>query len=183
MQIEETELSGVKLITPKQFGDHRGHFSETYNAKTYEQIGIAQTFIQDNQSFSASKGTVRALHLQLPPFAQAKLVRVLRGAILDVAVDLRKESPTYLKYAKFVLSAENRTQAIIPEGFAHGFCTLEPDTEVFYKVNNLYSVAHERGIRWNDPAVGIDWPVSETDAILSDKDKAAPYLSEIPELA
>ena len=182
MQITQTALSGVKLITPKRFGDHRGHFSETYNAKTWADAGIDQVFVQDNQSFSAARGTIRALHIQLPPFAQAKLVRVLRGAIFDVAIDIRKGSPTYGHHVSFTLSAENRTQAIIPEGFLHGFCTLEPDTEVFYKVNNYYSVAHERGIRWTDPAIGIEWPVGAHEAILSDKDRIAPLLSEIPEL-
>ncbi len=182
MQIVDTELSGVKLITPRRFGDNRGHFSETYNAKTWGEAGIGQVFIQDNQSFSAKAGTIRALHLQLPPFAQAKLVRVLRGAILDVAVDLRKDSPTYLKYASFTLSAENGTQAIIPHGFAHGFCTLQPDTEVFYKVDNYYSPTHERSVRWNDPAIGIEWPVTEAEATLSDKDRIAPLLRDITEL-
>ncbi len=180
MQIEETALDGVKLITPKKFGDHRGFFSVTYSAADLAQAGIDTPFVQDNQSLSAEKGTVRGLHFQLPPFAQAKLVRVVRGAVLDVAVDIRQGSATYGRHVAVTLSAQNWQQLLIPVGFAHGFCTLEPDTEVIYKVSNVYSAPHDRGLMWNDPALAIDWPVGEQEAVLSDKDKTHPLLKDLP---
>ena len=182
MQIEETALEGVKLITPRRFGDHRGFFCETFNAKAWAEAGADTVFVQDNQSFSSQKGTLRGLHLQLPPFAQAKLIRVLRGSIFDVAVDVRPGSPTYRTFVSFTLTADNWTQAFIPRGFAHGFCTLEPDTEVLYKVDNTWSPEHERSVLWNDPAIGIDWPVTEREATLSTKDQAGLLLKDIPEL-
>ena len=155
-------------------------FSETYNAKTFAEGGIDVVFVQDNQSMSRPKGTVRGLHFQTEPFAQDKLVRVTRGAILDVAVDLRRAAPTYGQSVAVVISAEEWNQLFIPKGFAHGFCTLEPDTEVLYKVTNLYSAEHDRGLLWSDPDLGINWPVSAELAILSDKDKIHPRLKDLP---
>jgi dTDP-4-dehydrorhamnose 3,5-epimerase len=138
--------------------------------------------VQDNQSFSAQQGTVRGLHYQLPPFAQAKLVRAVSGRLLDVAVDIRRSSPTFGQAVAVELSAAGGEQLFIPAGFAHGFCTLEPDTSLAYKVDAYYSAAHDRGIRWNDPALRIDWPVSEAEAMLSDKDRKQPFLSDVTDL-
>jgi dTDP-4-dehydrorhamnose 3,5-epimerase len=180
MDVIATEIPEVRIVKPRRFGDHRGFFSETYNAKAFADAGIPQTFIQDNHSLSATKGTVRGLHFQTPPFAQDKLVRVVKGAILDVAVDIRKASPTFGRSVAVVLSAQEWNQLFIPIGFAHGFCTLEPDTEVIYKVTNLYSAENDRGLLWNDPDLHIDWPVSSDTAILSDKDKVHPRLKDLP---
>ncbi len=180
MQIEDTALPGVKLITPKRFADHRGFFSETFSAHAFAQAGIETVFVQDNHSLSREKGTVRGLHFQTAPFAQDKLIRVTKGAIFDVAVDIRRNSPTYGRHVATILSEENWTQLLIPVGFAHGFCTLAPDTEVIYKVSNFYAAAHDKGLRWNDPALGIEWP-EFAGAILSDKDKVQPLLGELPE--
>ena len=179
MDVIETEIPDVKRIKPKRFGDSRGWFSETFRADTMAKAGITTPFVQDNQSFSAPQGTIRGLHFQIAPQAQAKLIRVLQGAILDVAVDIRSGSPTYGKYVAVTLDAENGEQLYIPHGFAHGFCTLTPDTMVAYKVDAYYSPAHDRALVWNDPDVGIDWPVLAAEAILSDKDRAAPRLSEL----
>lgn len=178
MDVIETHIPDVKRIVPKRFGDARGWFSETFRADVLERAGLSMTFVQDNQSFSAPQGTVRGLHFQIPPQPQAKLIRVLSGAILDVAVDIRPGSPTYGQHVAVRLDAEAGEQLLIPHGFAHGFCTLTPDVMVAYKVDSYYSAAHDRGIRWNDPALGIDWPVNEATAILSDKDRKAPLLSE-----
>src|SRR5215207_7888117 len=153
------EIEDVFLISPSKFGDRRGYFLETYSLARYREIGIAAVFVQDNQSFSATAGTVRGLHFQSPPAAQAKLVRVLRGSIFDVAVDIRRGSPTYGRWCGSVLSAEGAEQIFIPPGFAHGFCTMESDTEVAYKVDAYYSPECESGVLWNDPALGIDWPI------------------------
>jgi dTDP-4-dehydrorhamnose 3,5-epimerase len=172
-------LAEVLLIQPERFGDSRGFFSETYSRRTLAEAGITDEFVQDNHSLSAGAGTVRGLHYQLPPFAQAKLVRVTRGSILDVAVDLRQGSPTFGHHVTQPLSADAWNQLFVPVGFAHGFCTLEPDTEVVYKVTAYYSRAHDRGIRWNDPGLDIDWPVDPAKALLSDKDRAHPCLTEI----
>ena len=171
MEVVETAIPEVKVITPKKFGDHRGFFSETYNKKALAGAGVDFDFVQDNHSLSATKGTLRGLHCQIPPFGQDKLVRVVRGAIFDVAVDLRTGSPTFGQYVSTVISAEEWNQILVPIGFAHGFCTIEPDTEVIYKVTNYWSAEHERGILWDDPAVGIEWPVAAKDVVLSDKDK------------
>jgi len=179
MDVIETEIPDVKRIKPKRFGDSRGWFSETFRADTMAKAGITTPFVQDNQSFSAPQGTIRGLHFQIAPQAQAKLIRVLQGTILDVAVDIRSGSPTYRKYVAVTLDAENGEQLYIPHGFAHGFCTLTPDTMVAYKVDAYYSPAHDRALVWNDPDVGIDWPVLAAEAILSDKDRAAPRLSEL----
>lgn len=179
MKIESLAIPAVKLITPKKFGDDRGFFSETWNEKAFTEAGIDARFVQDNQAYSSKRGTVRGLHYQLPPVAQDKLVRVIRGAILDVAVDLRRTSPTYGRHVAAVLSAENWSQLWVPKGFAHGYCTLEPDTEVFYKVTALYSPQHDRGILWDDPALGIAWPVTAAEAELSAKDKMQLKLADI----
>lgn len=182
MQITATDIPDVKLITPKKFGDHRGFFSETYNRKAFADAGIDLEFVQDNHSLSAQKGVLRGLHFQLPPFAQDKLVRVVRGSILDVAVDIRRSSPTFGRHVTAVLSAANWQQMFVPAGFAHGFVTLEPDTEVVYKVTNYYAPQHDRGILWNDPALGIEWPVSPADVTLSDKDIKQPLFADAPDL-
>ena len=165
---------------PGRFGDDRGWFSETYRADVLAEAGIDIAFVQDNQSFSAPAGTVRGLHFQINPVPQAKLVRVLAGAILDVAVDLRRSSPTYGQHVAVRLDAEGGEQLLIPHGFAHGFCTLQPDTEVLYKVDAYYDRDADAGIAWDDPALGIDWPVARDAAVLSDKDRAAPRLATIP---
>jgi dTDP-4-dehydrorhamnose 3,5-epimerase len=172
MEVTELALPGVLLLRPRRFADARGYFVETYNQKTFADAGIAITFMQDNQSFSSAPGTVRALHFQLPPMAQAKLVRVLRGSVYDVAVDMRAGSATYGRWIAVELDAENGAQLFVPRGFAHGFCTLEPDTEVAYKVDNLYAADCDSGLAWNDPTLAIPWPVKPPDAVLSDKDRA-----------
>lgn len=179
--VESTTLESVLLIVPHRFADGRGHFCETYSRQAFAHVGVACEFIQDNQSFSRRVGTVRGLHFQIPPFAQAKLIRVLRGAIFDVAVDIRRGSDTYGQSFGATLSAENGRQLFVPEGFAHGFCTLEADTEVFYKVNAPHSRDHERGLKWNDPVLGIAWPVGESEAIILDRDGALPSLAVLPE--
>lgn len=177
LDVLSLSLPDVKLIRTTRITDTRGYFSETYVSRDFATIGIIDNFVQDNQSYSAAAGTVRGLHFQIPPFGQAKLVRVLRGKILDVVVDLRRGSETFGKHVAVGLSAEGAEQLFVPVGFAHGFCTLVADTEVFYKVNNVYSSAHDRGLNWADPALEIDWPVNEKEAILSEKDRALPMLS------
>lgn len=174
----ELEIPGVVLVTPQRFGDARGYFSETYSQPIYAANGIASDFLQDNESLSVTPGTVRGLHFQAPPFAQAKLVRVLRGAVYDVAVDIRKGSPTYGRAVGARLTGERGEQLFIPQGFAHAFCTLEPDTQVAYKVDARYSREHDGGILWNDPDLGIEWPVAEQEAVLSDKDRVHPRLKD-----
>ncbi|ARE42537.1 dTDP-4-dehydrorhamnose 3,5-epimerase (plasmid) [Rhodovulum sp. P5] len=169
----------VKLITPRKFGDSRGFFSEVYNKRSFAAAGIEIDFVQDNHSLSGTVGTVRGLHYQSPPFAQDKLVRVLKGAIFDVAVDLRKGSPTYGQHVAATLTAEDWTQILVPIGFAHGFMTLEPDTEVVYKVSNYYAPDNDHGILWDDPALGIDWPLKGIDFEVSDKDRVQPKLADI----
>ena len=177
MKIESLDIADVKLITPRKFGDNRGFFSETWNAKVLADAGFTALFVQDNHAMSAEKGTVRGLHFQTPPMAQGKLVRVTRGAVLDVAVDVRRSSPTFGRHVSAVLSAENWQQLWVPAGFAHGYCTLQPDTEVIYKVTAYYSPANDKGILWDDPALGIPWPVTRAAAHLSDKDKIQPLLA------
>jgi dTDP-4-dehydrorhamnose 3,5-epimerase len=180
LRVESTALPDIKIVNPQRIGDQRGFFSETYNRQRFAEVGIDVEFVQDNHSLSAVPGTVRGLHFQSEPFAQAKLIRVVRGRILDVAVDIRRSSPTFGRHVAVELSAENGSQLLIPVGFAHGFCTLEPDTEIVYKVSAYYSAAHDHGLRWNDPALGIDWPVALTNAVLSDKDRCQPLLAELP---
>ncbi len=179
MEITDTAIPGVKILVPKKFGDQRGFFSETYNRQQLAKAGIDLTFVQDNHSLSAQRGVIRGLHFQVPPFAQDKLVRVIRGRIFDAAVDLRRSSPTFGKHVAVELSAENWKQMLVPIGFAHGFVTLEPNTEVLYKVTNYYSPAHDRGVLWNDPGLGIAWPIAPHEAILSDKDKAQPRFADL----
>ncbi|MGO4387130.1 dTDP-4-dehydrorhamnose 3,5-epimerase [Microvirga sp. 2YAF29] len=178
--IEPTAIPDVKILTPKRFDDGRGFFSEVYNRKRYEEAGVELDFVQDNHSLSETVGTIRGLHFQTTPFAQDKLVRVVRGRILDIAVDLRRSSPTFGRHVAVELSAENWRQLLVPIGFAHGFCTLEPDTEVLYKVTNYYSAAHDRGLAFDDPALGIEWPVAPGDAVLSEKDRKHPRLADLP---
>lgn len=180
MHVEQLAIPDVKLITPRIFRDERGFFSETFSARDLAEAGIAATFVQDNHSLSRAKGVVRGLHYQVAPRAQGKLVRVTRGAVLDVAVDIRSGSPTYGRHVATVLSAENWRQLWLPSGFAHGFCTLEPDTEVQYKVTEYYAPECDRGILWNDPALGINWPIAVDSAILSDKDRKHPRLVDLP---
>ncbi len=168
MKVTEGRLAGVKLIEPTVLEDARGYFLESYQAIRYGEIGLPQIFIQDNHSLSKEAGVIRGLHYQLCTEAQSKLVRVTAGAIYDVVVDIRQSSPTYGQWEGFELSADNKLQLFVPVGFAHGFCTLVPNTEVQYKVDRLYSKEHDRGILWNDPAIGIKWPT--TQPILSEKD-------------
>lgn len=172
MEVKATDLPGVFLLKVRRFADARGYFVETYNQRAFQMAGLDVRFVQDNQSFSIEPGTIRGLHFQLPPEPQAKLVRVLRGSIFDVAVDLRVDSATYGKWLSSHLTAEGGEQLFIPRGFGHGFCTLEPNTEVAYKVDGYYAPACDSGIIWNDPTLNIDWPVAPAQAILSDKDRA-----------
>ncbi len=183
VEVRPLGLDGVLEILPKKFGDSRGFFSETYNREALAREGVDLTFVQDNHSHSAAAGVLRGLHYQLPPMAQAKLVRVVRGRIFDVAVDIRRGSPTFGKWTSCVVSAEGWNQVLVPAGFAHGFLTLEPDTEVIYKVTAGYSPAHDRGIRYDDPQIGIVWPTEGLTVTLSDKDTKAPLLAaaDIPE--
>lgn len=176
LKVTELKLQGTMLIEPTVHGDHRGFFLESYNKVAFEEAGIYQEFIQDNHSYSAEAGTLRGLHYQLEPRGQTKLVRVITGAIYDVAVDIRKYSPTYGQWVGVILSESNKRQFLIPKGFAHGFCTLTPHTQVLYKVDELYSASHDRGILWSDPGLGIDWHSSNI--VLSDKDKIHPGLSQ-----
>jgi dTDP-4-dehydrorhamnose 3,5-epimerase len=172
-------IPAVRLLTPRRFEDERGAFCEVYRKDALERLGVLRECVQDNHSISRRAGTVRGLHYQIAPHAQDKLVRVVRGAILDVALDLRRASATFGQHVSFVLSAANGNQLLVPVGFAHGFCTLEPDTEVLYKVTAYYAPAHERGVLWNDPDLGIDWPVSPADALLSDKDQRLPRWRDV----
>jgi dTDP-4-dehydrorhamnose 3,5-epimerase len=182
MQVEETAIPAVKIVTAAKHGDARGFFSEVYNRAAWDKADLPFTFVQDNHSYSAAKGVLRGLHFQAPPFAQAKLVRVTRGAILDVAVDIRRSSPTFGHHVAVELSAENWRQLLIPTGFAHGFITLGPDVEVFYKTTELYSAAHDRGVAWDDPGIGIAWPSPPGGPVLSDKDRKWPRLKDAPDL-
>ncbi|QJU57635.1 dTDP-4-dehydrorhamnose 3,5-epimerase [Sphingomonas sp. AP4-R1] len=168
----------VKLIKPKRFGDERGWFVETYNAARYADLGIGATFVQDNHSMSAEVGTLRGLHFQASPHGQDKLIRCVHGRIWDVAVDIRKGSPTWGRWIGTELSAENGWQLFVPIGFAHGFVTLEPDTEVEYKCSNLYAPGAEGGVIWNDPAIALPWPLAG-DPVLSAKDKILPTLADL----
>jgi dTDP-4-dehydrorhamnose 3,5-epimerase len=180
LRVEPMALPDVRIVNPQRIGDRRGFFSETYNRQRFADAGIDVEFVQDNHSLSAAAGTVRGLHFQSEPFAQAKLIRVVRGRIVDVAVDIRRSSPTFGKHIAVELSAENGLQLFVPVGFAHGFCTLEPDTEIVYKVSAYYSAAHDHGLRWNDPDLGIVWPVAPTEAVLSEKDRLQALLAELP---
>lgn len=176
MGIVESKLKGVYIIEPKVFGDSRGWFMESWSKATLEAAGLNFDFVQDNQSYSAQKGTLRGLHYQLNPMAQAKLVRCTRGKLLDVAVDIRKDSPQFAKWVGVELSSENKRQLLIPRGFAHGFITLTDDVEIQYKADNYYAPQCEGNIRWDDPQIGIDWTATPT--ILADKDANAPFLKD-----
>ncbi|MGO4694207.1 dTDP-4-dehydrorhamnose 3,5-epimerase [Paenibacillus sp. 2TAB26] len=177
MKYTKTELEGVLLLEPSVFGDHRGWFMETYSTAKFKEIGLELEFVQDNESFSAAKGTLRGLHYQLNPKAQTKLIRCTKGAIFDVAVDIRQGSPTYGQWYGVELSADNKAQLLVPKGFAHGFMTLTEDVEVQYKVDELYAPECDRGIVWNDPSIGIKWPINIS-PILSDKDAKAPLFKD-----
>jgi len=179
IEIRATAIPAVKLITPSRVADARGFFSEIYRRDAFAEAALSLEFVQENHSLSVAPYTVRGLHFQTRPFAQDKLVRVARGRIFDVAVDLRGSSPTYGKHVCVELSADNWQQLFVPIGFAHGFCTLEPNTEVVYKVTNYYSRTHDLGVAWNDPNIGIKWPVTDAEAILSDKDRKQPGLAEL----
>jgi dTDP-4-dehydrorhamnose 3,5-epimerase len=176
IEVRRLAIPDIVVLKPQRHGDERGFFVETYSKKTLAEAGIELDFVQDNLSHSRRVGTLRGLHYQTPPFAQAKLVQVIRGRILDVAVDIRRASPTFGQHVTAELSAENGEQILVPVGFAHGFCTLEPDTIVTYKVTNYYSAAHDFGIRWNDPALKIDWPVNARAVEISLKDAKQPTL-------
>lgn len=180
MQVTETALNDVFIIEPQVFGDNRGWFMESYSKAKLAKIGIDIDFVQDNQSFSAHKGTLRGLHFQLNPKAQAKIVRCTQGAILDVSVDIRKGSPMYKKWVAVELSAENKKQLFIPKGFAHGFLTLTDDVEVQYKADEYYAPEYDGNILFNDPEIGVIW--GEGEFILSDKDKHAPLLKDRTDL-
>ncbi|MBR4343168.1 MAG: dTDP-4-dehydrorhamnose 3,5-epimerase [Lachnospiraceae bacterium] len=176
MNFTETELKDVYIIEPKVFGDHRGWFYESWTERDFANAGLSYHFVQDNQSYSSKKGTLRGLHFQKGEYSQAKLVRCVRGRIMDVAVDLRHESPTYLKWTSIELSAENKREFLIPRGFAHGFLTLTDDVEFIYRCDNYYSPAHEASIRFDDPDLNINWGI--TDPILAAKDTEAPFLKD-----
>ena len=180
MQVVATEIPEVMEIRPVRHRDARGFFSEIFRDDVLRAHGIDPAFVQENHSLSVDRGVVRGLHFQIPPMAQAKLVRAGAGSILDVAVDIRRGSPSYGRHVAVVLSAAEGNQLYVPEGFAHGFCTLEPNSEVIYKVNRYYSREHDCGLAWDDPAIGIAWPVRVADAVLSDKDRRQPVLAELP---
>ena len=170
----ETKLKEVYILEPRVFGDYRGYFFESWNERVLHELGIDINFVQDNQSFSAEQGTLRGIHFQTGEWAQAKLVRCVRGAVLDVAVDLREDSSTYLQWISVELSADNKRQLLIPRGFGHGFVTLTSDVEFLYKADNYYHVEAEGGYRWNDPTIGVEWGIENP--ILSDKDKQLPFI-------
>lgn len=176
MNIVKTELEGVYILEPKVFGDNRGWFMESFSDRVFKELGLEINFVQDNHSYSATKGTLRGLHFQNKPMAQTKLVRCTRGKILDVAVDIRKGSPTYKKWIAVELSEDNKKQLLIPKGFAHGFVTLTDDVEVQYKVDECYSKELDRSIRFDDPEIGVEWGIDNP--ILSEKDKNAPFLKD-----
>lgn len=176
MKVIPLLMDGAAILEPQVFGDHRGYFMESYNEQILSKNGIQHTFIQDNQSLSAEAGVLRGLHYQLNPKAQTKLVRVISGVIYDVIVDIRASSPTFGKWKGVILSEYNQRQLLVPQGFAHGFCTLVPHVQVAYKVDAYYSPEHDRGILWNDPDLAIDWPV--TTPVLSEKDRKHPLLKD-----
>ena len=178
MHVQELAIPDIKVLVPMKLDDGRGFFSEVYSRRRLEKVGFDTAFVQDNHSRSAKRGTVRGLHFQIPPRAQDKLVRVVRGAVFDVAVDLRRSSPTYGKHVSVVLSAETWNQVLVPVGFAHGFMTLEPETEVIYKVTDFYAPDHDTGLLWNDPDLDIQWPLPEEEALLSEKDRRQPKFAD-----
>lgn len=179
MQVEFFDIPGPALITPQRIEDSRGYFFESFKADWFRKTIADVDFTQENQSFSRAQNTIRGLHYQTAPFGQGKLLRCLRGAIFDVAVDIRPDSPTFGRWVSATLSAENGLQIWVPEGFAHGFCTLTPDSEVFYKVTRPYSREHDKGIAYDDPEIGVEWPVDPREAITSEKDRMQPPLSSL----
>ncbi len=180
LTVTPTAIPDVKIVEPKRFGDNRGYFVETWNKRRMAEHGLELDFVQDNELLSAQVGTIRGLHFQKRPNAQDKLVRAIRGRLLDVAVDLRRSSPSYGKYVAVELSADNGRQLLVPIGFAHGFCTLEPDTMLSYKVTGYYSGADDLGVAWDDPDIGVAWPVDPLKAALSDKDTRQPKFRDLP---
>jgi dTDP-4-dehydrorhamnose 3,5-epimerase len=182
MEVKNLAIPIVKVLTPRIFRDGRGFFSETWSERSLSATGINARFVQDNHALSKDKGTVRGLHFQIPPCAQGKLVRVVKGSILDVAVDIRRKSPSFGQAVSTIVSAENWAQIWIPEGFAHGYVTLESHTEVIYKVTEYYAPEYDRGIQWDDPALAIDWGVTRENAVLSDKDALLPPLRDAADL-
>lgn len=176
MKITKTKFDNVVVLEPHVLTDHRGFFMETFNTATFAKWGLPTNFVQDNHSLSVEVGTLRGLHYQLSPHAQTKLVRCVRGAILDVVVDIRRSSPTFKAWHAEKLTAENKKQLLVPEGFAHGFLTLEPNSEVCYKVTELYTPSYDRALRWNDPEIAIDWQCAQP--IISEKDQKAPLLAD-----
>jgi dTDP-4-dehydrorhamnose 3,5-epimerase len=180
MRVVPTAIPDVKLVVPARHGDARGFFSETWNRRDFEAAGLVADWVQDNHARSRDRGVLRGLHFQVGAAAQTKLVRVTRGSIFDVAVDLRRSSPTFGRFVTVTLSAEEWNQLYVPRGFAHGYCTLEPDTEVVYKVDAYYAPALDRGVLWNDPDLAVPWPVSGAEALLSEKDRKLPHLSALP---
>ena len=180
LKVESTEIPSVKIIDVEKFADRRGFFSEVYVHNAFAAAGIDAAFVQDNHAFSADRGILRGLHFQAPPFAQAKLIRVTRGRILDVAVDIRRSSATFGRHVAIELSAENWRQIFVPIGFAHGYVTLEPETEVLYKVSAYYAPQHEYGLAWDDPSLGIDWGFVRGQPIMSERDRKHPRLAELP---
>ena len=180
MIFKRLEIPDVIIIEPTVFEDERGYFFESYQQEKFKEMGINVDFVQDNQSLSVKAGTLRGLHYQVNPKAQAKIVRVITGAIFDVAVDIRKNSPTFKKWVGVILTSENKRQIFIPKGFAHGICTLTPNTEILYKIDEFYSKEHERSIRWNDPDINVKWPLEDIGEItLSEKDKNALFLKNV----
>jgi dTDP-4-dehydrorhamnose 3,5-epimerase len=179
MDVVDTDIPGLKLVRPRYFEDDRGYFVEIFKRSSFRDAGLPYEFVQDNVSLSRQPGTLRGMHWQAPPFAQAKLVRVARGAVLDMVVDLRRQSPTYGRHVAVELSAENRLQLLVPRGFAHGFLTLEPDSEVIYKCDALYHAAAERGVHWADPDLALPWPEHPAVSIVSDKDRTWPRLRDL----
>jgi dTDP-4-dehydrorhamnose 3,5-epimerase len=182
MEAFNTTLPEVKILAPARVGDSRGFFSEVWNRRAFAAVGIDVDFVQDNHIANPRRGTLRGLHYQLPPAAQGKLVRVTRGAVVDVAVDIRRGSSTFGQHTAVVLSADNWRQLWVPPGFAHGYCTLADDVEVQYKVTDFYSPQHERGIAWNDPLVAIDWPVPAAELTVSERDRGLPHLTAQPDI-
>lgn len=180
MKVTATALPDVFLIEPTRISDSRGFLSEVFRREAFASAGFDLDFVQENHTKSTQGGTVRGLHFQIPPFTQDKLVRVVRGRILGVAVDIRRSSPNFGKHVAVELSADNWRQLLVPKGFAHGFCTLEPDTEVIYKMTNYYSAENDKGVLWNDPDIGIVWPLGQRVARLSDRDRTHPPLRELP---
>ena len=180
MQVTKLAIPDVLLLRPKRHGDARGYFVETFNDRSFRREVGDVVFVQDNEALSAQQGTVRGLHFQRPPSQQGKLVRALKGAIFDVAVDIRHGSPTFGRHVSALLTAETGDQLWVPPGFAHGYCTVEPDSMIAYKVTGFYSAADDAGLAWDDPALGIEWPVEPGAALLSDKDKRQPKLADLP---